>query len=99
MNRPCTEQCPRHRIILASRSCSAVRPPSGWCGSQTTQSSSDHAHLQHGGVAAQVLVGQEQHLARRARSAHSSADLALEEVQTTPPCWPQNALMSAEEFM
>lgn len=31
-NRPCTEQWPRQRIILAFRSCSAVRPPLGLCG-------------------------------------------------------------------
>ena len=30
--RPCTEQWPRQRIIFASRSCSAVRPPFGLCG-------------------------------------------------------------------
>ena len=33
VNRPCTEQWPRHRIIFASRSCSAVSPPPGLCGS------------------------------------------------------------------
>ena len=31
--------------------------------------------------------------------AQSRARLALEEVQTMPPCLPQKALMSAEEFM
>ena len=31
--------------------------------------------------------------------AHSSATSALEEVHTTPPLRPQNALMSALEFM
>ena len=31
--------------------------------------------------------------------AHSSATSALDEVQTTPPLRPQNALMSALEFM
>lgn len=30
--RPCTEQCPRHRIIFALRSSSAVSPPPGLCG-------------------------------------------------------------------
>ena len=56
---------------------------------------------QHGGVAAEVLVGQEEHLGVRAfcSKAHSSATSALEEVQTAPPLRPQNALMSAEEFM
>ena len=99
--RPCTEQWPFQRIIFASRSCSAVRPPFGRCGSQTTQSSSGEAHLQHGGVAAEVLVGEEQHLrvAASASNAHSSATSALLDVQTTPPLRPQNALMSALEFM
>ena len=35
----------------------------------------------------------------RCDSAQSSATSALLEVQTVPPCRPQNALMSAEEFM
>ena len=35
----------------------------------------------------------------RCSNAHASATLALEEVQTAPPLRPQNALMSAEEFM
>ena len=65
VNRPCTEQCPFHRIIRASRSCSGVRPPPGCCGFQTTQSSRAKPSSQHGGVAAEVLVGQEQHLGVR----------------------------------
>ena len=32
-------------------------------------------------------------------NAQLSTALAFDEVQTTPPCVPQNALMSAEEFM
>src|SRR4029078_11376051 len=32
-------------------------------------------------------------------NAHSSATCALDDVQTAPPCLPQKALMSAEEFM
>ncbi len=100
-NRPCTEQWPFQRIIRAARSCSAVSPPFGRCGSQTTQSSREQAQLQHRGVAAEVLVGQEQHLARPGfcSKAHSSATSALLEVHTAPPWRPQNALMSAEEFM
>ena len=65
----------------------------------------DHAvvegqpHLEHGGVAAEVLVGEEQHLRALLGKAHSSAVSALDEVQTAPPWRPQNALMSALEFM
>src|SRR5665647_2472269 len=36
--RPCTEQCPRHKITRAARTCSRVSPPAGLCGSNTTQS-------------------------------------------------------------
>ena len=32
-------------------------------------------------------------------NAHSSATSAFDDVQTTPPLRPQNALMSAVEFM
>ena len=59
-------------------------------------------HLEHGGVAAQVLVGEEEAPScprRAAAKAHSSAASALDDVQTAPPLRPQNALMSAEEFM
>ena len=82
-------------------SSSAVSPPLGVCGFHTTQSSRREPELEHGGVAAEVLVGQEQHLRVRAfwSKAHSSATWALDEVQTAPPLRPQNALMSAEEFM
>ena len=61
------------------------------------------AHLEDRGVAAEVLVGEEEDLgvARRAfcANAQSSATSALDDVQTTPPLRPQNALMSALEFM
>ena len=36
---------------------------------------------------------------RRARRPSPARVLALDDVQTTPPCLPQKALMSAEEFM
>ena len=74
-NRPCTEQCPRHRIIVASRSCSGVRPP------HRAVRVPDHAVVEraaevaHGGVAAEVLVGQEEHLAALA-AAWSSAQVS-----------------------
>ena len=62
VNRPCTEQWPFHRIIRAAASCSPVSPPSASRGSHTTQSSSDSPSCEHRGVAAQVLVGEEQDL-------------------------------------
>jgi hypothetical protein len=49
-------------------------------------------------VAAEVLVGEEQHLVALAR-AHSSTARAFVEVQTAPPLRPTNALRAAEEFM
>ena len=55
------------------------------------------AHL-HAGVAAQVLVREEE---RRffCANAHSSTFGALLDVQTAPPCSPTNALSAAAEFM
>ena len=78
-----------------------MRPPSGRSGFHTTQSSREKPSLQHGGVAAEVLVGQEQDLGVGpfCSNAHSSATSAFDDVHTTPPLRPQNALMSAEEFM
>ena len=61
------------------------------------------AELAHGGVAAEVLVGQEEHLAvalaRPPSKAQSRAVRALEDVQMVPPCRPVKALIAAEEFM
>ena len=87
-----------------SRSCSRVRPPFGRCGSQTHAVVEGQAELAHGGVAAEVLVGQEQHLAVPStpppgRTPTRRAVLALDDVQIVPPCRPVNALMAAEEFM
>ena len=101
VKRPCTEQWPFHRIIRHRAAASASGRRSGRCGFQTTQSSSEMPSSQHRGVAAQVLVGQEQHLLSgpAARRPTPARPAALEEVQTAPPWRPQNALMSAEEFM
>ena len=58
------------------------------------------AELEHGGVAAQVLVGQEQHLPSPLRRTPSAAPVsALDEVQTVPPCAPVKPLIAADEFM
>lgn len=51
-----------------------------------------------GGIAAQMLVREEQH-ALAAANAHSSTACALEEVHTMPPLRPQNAFSAADEFM
>ncbi len=59
------------------------------------------AHRQ-AGVAAEVLVGEEQHLAAAPRShadAHSSTALAFVDVHTAPPWRPTNAFSAADEFM
>ena len=97
-NRPCTEQCPFHRIIRASRSCSAVRPPFGLVRVP------HHAvargvipSSQHRGVAAEVLVGQEEHLGvgLLRRTPTPARPRRCDDVQTAPPLRPQNALMSA----
>ena len=57
------------------------------------------------GVAAEVLVGEEQHLVAAGaavglgRNAHSSTARALVEVHTAPPWRPTNAFSAADEFM
>lgn len=56
------------------------------------------------GVAPEVLVREEEDLARAVDAAglvegHSSAVRALEDVQIVPPCRPVKALIAAEEFM
>ena len=58
------------------------------------------------GVAAEVLVGEEQHLGGRrrrprpaGRNAHSSTARALIDVHTAPPWRPTNAFSAADEFM
>ena len=84
---------------MASRSCSAVSPPSRRLVRVPHHAVVQaHAQLQHGRVAAEVLVGQEQHLAALLERPLQGA-LALDDVHTVPPCRPVNALMSAEEFM
>ena len=62
VKRPCTEQWPFHRII--SRAAAAPRRccrRSGWCGSHTTSRSSGMP-IAYGGVAPEVLVGEEEDL-------------------------------------
>ena len=51
-----------------------------------------HAHLV-GGVPAEMLIGQEEDRARRAPTPSVSVAAAFDDVQTTPPCSPQKALM------
>jgi hypothetical protein len=58
------------------------------------------AELEHGVLRPRCWSGKKRILASGFCSkAHSSATSALEDVQTTPPLRPQNALMSAEEFI
>ena len=56
-----------------------------------------HAHLV-GRVAAEMLIGQEQN-PLAALHAHLSVAAAFDDVQTTPPCSPQKALIDAAELM
>jgi len=100
--RPCTEQWPFQRMTRAARSSSAVRPPLGLCGFQTTHSSSEMPSLSTAVLRPRCWSGRKKILAwpsGRWASAHSRATSALDDVQTAPPLRPQNALMSAEEFM
>ena len=80
---------------LTSRSSS---PPSSWRGFHTRMSRLVVAHLV-AGVAAEVLVGEEQHLVAPWRSAHSRTARAFDDVHTAPPCAPTNAFSAADEFM
>ena len=100
-NRPCTEQWPFHRIIRASRSRSGASPPPFSNGFQTTQSSSARPRSSTAVLRPRCWSGRNSTLVPGpfCSKAHSSAAWALEEVHTAPPCFPQNALMSAEEFM
>ena len=68
--RPCTEQWPRHRIIRASRSCCGGQAAAGLARVEHDAVVEREAQLLHGGVAAEVLVGHEQHLAGAADAAH-----------------------------
>ena len=56
------------------------------------------AHL-FGGVAAEVLVGEEEDAVAAFEGPALRTCAALELVQTTPPCSPQKALRAADEFM
>ena len=101
VNRPCTEQCPFHRIIRASRSCSGgqaavglVRVPHDAVLEASCPSSRTAV------LRPRCWSGRNSTFASRfCSNAHSSATWAFDDVQTAPPCRPQNALMSAEEFM
>ena len=85
--------------LAASQIASAVLPPSSSaCGSQTGICVERNAH-RLGRVAAQVLIGKEQHAAACARRPTRSTAAALLDVQTMPPCLPQNAFRLAAELM
>ena len=78
-------------------SSSAVLPPSGLARVPHRHLLERHAHLLRG-VAAEVLVGEEQH-ALPALERPLEHGLAFDDVQTMPPCRPQKPLSAAEEFM
>ena len=67
-------------------------------GSQTTISSPANAQVERG-VAAEVLVGEEEDALARARTPTRATARAFDEVQTMPPSRPQNAFRLAAEFM
>ena len=86
---------------LAAARASGVTPPSAWWGSQTTQSSSVIPSFSTAVLRPRCWSGRNSTWVSGpfCSKAHSSAARALEEVHTAPPCLPQKALMSAEEFM
>ena len=87
-DRPCCRQA-------ALRCCRPARRRSG---SQTGICVVGDAHRQRR-VAAQVLIGKEQHAAGALRRPISRPAPALLDVQTMPPCRPQNAFRLAAELM
>ena len=88
-----TEQWPFHSRNVASLQSASVSPPSSSRGFHTRMSSCVVAQGE-AGVAAEVLVGEEQHLVRPCAvpSAHSRTARALVEVHTAPPCSPDERL-------
>ena len=81
-----------------------MRPPFGLSGFHTTHFPSSMPILSTAVLRPRCWSGRNSTLAPASSppfwsKAHSSATSALEEVHTTPPLRPQNALMSALEFM
>jgi hypothetical protein len=96
---------------LGRRICSAVAPPRGRpcepaSGHRRTSCVGDIDPARRGGVAPQVLIGQEQDLdlspgisiLEPPVIAQSKTSRALLLVQHAPPCSPTNALIAADEF-
>ena len=75
-----------------------MSPPFGRCGSQTTQSSSEMPIFSTAVLRPRCWSGKNSTFVP-CWKAHSSAVSALLDVHTAPPLRPQNALMSALEFM
>ena len=102
----CTEQWPFQSRKVASLHSASVSPPSSRRGFHTRMSSSVVAHGE-AGVAAEVLVGEEQHLVAGlgemrpcpGRAPTRGSARALVDVHTAPPCGPTNAFSAADEFM
>src|SRR5919112_1307126 len=97
LKRPCTEQCPFHKIRRALRKLSSVLPPSSLDGSQTTISSSGMPNLTPV-LRPRCWSGKKKSLSASFKYL-SKSGTAFDEVQTTPSCSPQKALMAAEEFI
>ncbi len=84
LNRPCTEQWPRQRIIRAPRSCSVVRPPRGLCGSHSTQSSRDMPICRTAVFRPRCWSGRNSTFSPLP-NAQSSDAFAFDDVQIVPP--------------
>ncbi len=95
--RPWTEQCPFQRMSRARRSCSGVLPPSSTFGSHSAISSKGMPNLTPV-LRPRCWSGKKKSLSASFRYL-SKSGTAFDEVQTTPPCSPQKALIDAEEFM
>ena len=100
VNRPCTEQCPSTGSSARRAAARRSARRRGLSGSHTTQSSSESPSCRTAVLRPRCWSGRNSTLVSgRCSKAHSRATSALLDVQTAPPWRPQNALMSAEEFM
>ena len=81
----------------ALRNCSGVLPPSSLFGSQSAISSSGMPNLTPV-LRPRCWSGKKKSLSASFRYL-SKSGTAFEEVQTTPSCSPQKALIAADEFM
>ena len=93
-----TEQWPFHSRKVASFTSASCEPAEVEAGVPHPHVVGTEAQLV-GGVAAEVLVGEEQHLVGPLQAPRTTTAWALDDVHTAPPLRPTNAFRAADEFM